>query len=106
MPWPPPVHACHSREEFSGVACAASRGTSSTTNRLSAAIQKMEVFTRDSSVKRSQHNIRNAAYRQSWKRKGRESGQRGVENKEGRRARSSRLPFIPLSGNPISLTEG
>src|SRR6516165_7549636 len=25
---------------------------------------------------------------------------------EGRQARSSRLPVIPLSGNPISLTEG
>ena len=29
-----------------------------------------------------------------------------AENKKGRRARSSRLPVIPLSGNPISLTEG
>jgi len=26
--------------------------------------------------------------------------------RKGRQARSSCLPFIPLSGNPISLTEG
>jgi len=30
----------------------------------------------------------------------------GMGKEEGRQARSSCLPFIPLSGNPISLTEG
>jgi hypothetical protein len=29
-----------------------------------------------------------------------------IRKKERRRARSSRLPVIPLSGNPTSLTEG
>ena len=28
------------------------------------------------------------------------------KKRKGRRARSSRLPILPLTGNPVSLTEG